>query len=453
MEVMEAAPNAMIMVATDGLISHVNAQTERLFGYERRELVGQSIGILLPERFRASIGDFRPEFCAAPDTRAIGVDHDLFGLRRDGSEVPVEIGLSPMVTSNGKFIIASIIDVTERKKAQEIFQLIVEASPSSMIMVGTDGLITLVNTQTEKLFGYDRRDLLGKPIEILVPHRFRASHAVQREWFCDAPATLPKVAGRELLGLRRDGTQVPVEIGLNPIVTPEGQFVVASIVDITERKKAQEQLRRSLAEKTMLLKEVHHRVKNNLQVICSLLSMQIDCSDGCDVASRPLKDAHSRVLAMSLIHEQIYQSDTLADLDFGEYIKVLADRLFAAYCVNPLRVRLELDVETIHLPMPQAIPCGLILNELISNSLKHAFIDGREGAIRISLRKTGDDRAELAATDNGVGLPAGFRLEECRSLGLQVVRTLILQIRADLCVTAEAGTAFRFSWKLSDALS
>jgi two-component sensor histidine kinase len=212
------------------------------------------------------------------------------------------------------------------------------------------------------------------------------------------------------------------------------------------------ELRQSLAEKTTLLKEVHHRVKNNLQVICSLLSMQIDCA-GSDSFSGPLHDAHSRVLAMSLIHEQIYQSETLADLNFGAYVQLLAERLFGAYCVDTARIGLDIHVEAMHLTVDQAIPCGLILNELLSNSLKHAFIDGREGVIRVSLRKTEGGYVELSVADNGIGLPVAFEGNAGKSLGFQLVRTLIHQLRADLVVTGDGGATFKFGWKLPAALN
>jgi PAS domain S-box-containing protein len=236
---------------------------------------------------------------------------------------------------------------------------------------------------------------------------------------------------------------------------------VGTATDIDDHKRLSEELehrveertvalQKSLAEATMLLKEVHHRVKNNLQVICSLLSMQLDGTAD-DLFSRPLKDAHSRVLAMSLIHEQIYQSETLADLDLGGYVEHLSQRLFSTYCLDASRIRLELSVEKVQLRMDQAIPCGLILNELISNSLKHAFPEGREGVIRISLSKSGPGQAELGVSDNGVGFPGNFRWQDGQSLGLQVVRTLIHQLRAKLSVSGDGGASFRFSWALSAA--
>jgi PAS domain S-box-containing protein len=238
--VVEAAPNAMLMVRADGLIALVNTQTEKLFGYDRSELLGRSVEMLVPERFRGSHGAHRAGFFAAPATRSMGVGRDLFGLRRDGSEVPIEIGLNPIPTAEGHFVLASIIDITERKKTEERFQLVVEAAPNAMLMVGAGGLIALVNAQTEKLFGYDRRELLGRSMEMLVPERFRGSHGAHRTEFFVAPATRSMGAGRDLFGLRRDGSEVPIEIGLNPIRTADGQFVLASIIDITERKKSEE---------------------------------------------------------------------------------------------------------------------------------------------------------------------------------------------------------------------
>jgi len=212
--VVEAAPNAMIMVGDDGLMHLVNVQTEKLFGYDRKELLGRPLEMLVPERFRSNHRGHRSAFFVTPAMRPMGAGRDLFALRKDGSEVPVEIGLNPISTPDGRFVLASIIDITERKKAQERFQLVVEAAPNAMIMVGADGLMNLVNVQTEKLFGYERQELLGRPFEMLVPKRFRFVHGGHRSAFFAMPATRPMGAGRDLFGLRKDGSEVPVEITL-----------------------------------------------------------------------------------------------------------------------------------------------------------------------------------------------------------------------------------------------
>ena len=211
----------------------------------------------------------------------------------------------------------------------------------------------------------------------------------------------------------------------------------------------EDELREMLAEKTTLLREVHHRVNNNLQVICSLLSMQIAASEG-EALVGALNDAHSRVLAMSLIHEQIYQSESVGDLDFGEYVDVLAHRLFSTYCVDASRLHLELGIEAIRLGMHRAVPCGLILSELVSNALKYAFPGGREGVIRIALRRVDGTRVELSVADNGVGLPADLDWHTTPSLGLQVVQTLARQLRAELSVkTGPNGTAYSIAWEVA----
>jgi PAS domain S-box-containing protein len=254
--------------------------------------------------------------------------------------------------------------------------------------------------------------------------------------------------------VHRNGNVVWLEQRAIHVRDDNGRLVAieAIVRDVTDRKQLVERLeegtkalRRSLVEKTALLQEVHHRVKNNLQLICSLLSMQIDCSKT-DTYSRPLNDAHSRVLSMSLIHEQIYQSETLADLDFGQYVDALVSRLFGLYCIDQTRIRLELALTPIRLNAEQAIPSGLILNELLSNALKHAFPEQRVGTIRIELRQQADGYVELAVEDDGAGLPAGFQIEQSESLGLQVVATLIRQLGAQLTINRERGSAFRFSW-------
>lgn len=241
---LEAAPSAMMMVDERGKITLVNSQAEILFGYTRAELLGQPIEVLVPERYRKAHPGHRNIFNAHPTTRGMGAGRDLYGLRKDGSEVPIEIGLNPIQTESGAFVLASIIDITERKRAEERFRIVVEAAPSAMMMVNGDGRITLVNKQAEKLFGYDREELLGQPIEMLVPERYRSSHPDDRRSFSKQPMARAMGAGRDLYGLCKDGSEVPIEIGLNPIETSEGAFVLTSIIDITHRKRAEERFRR-----------------------------------------------------------------------------------------------------------------------------------------------------------------------------------------------------------------
>ncbi|HNJ40779.1 MAG TPA: PAS domain S-box protein, partial [Acidobacteriota bacterium] len=222
----EAAPNAMVMVDKQGKIVLVNSQTEILFGYPRQELIGQRVEILVPERYRQSHPTYRNDFFSSPQARPMGAGRDLYGRRKDGQEMAIEIGLNPLITEEGSFVLASIIDITERKRAEEKFRVAVEAAPNAMVMVDKQGKIVLVNSQTEILFGYPRQELINHHLEMLVPERYRQGHPTYRNDFFINPHARPMGAGRDLYGRRKDGQEIAIEIGLNPLITEEGAFVL-----------------------------------------------------------------------------------------------------------------------------------------------------------------------------------------------------------------------------------
>jgi PAS domain S-box-containing protein len=238
--IVERIPDALLMADRDGRIIYVNRNIEALFGYARSELLGRPLEILVPPRFRARHPAHVAGFFSDPKARLMGAGRELFGLRKDGSEVPVEIGLSAIDTDEGVFTLASIIDITERKRTEERFRLVVEAAPNAMLMIDKSGRITLVNRNAENLFGYSRAELIGEQIDLLVPQRQRARHPSLVANFFSEPKARSMGAGRELFGRRKDGTEVPLEIGLNPIQTPDGLLTLASIINITSRKRAEE---------------------------------------------------------------------------------------------------------------------------------------------------------------------------------------------------------------------
>jgi PAS domain S-box-containing protein len=241
---LEAAPDGMVMVDHEGTIVMVNAQTETLTGYTRGELVGKPVEILVPARFRDIHPFHRKQYNKDSWPRAMGADLELYALRKDGRELPVEISLSPMDSEDENLIIAAIRDISERKHAEAQFRGLLESAPDSMVVVDEEGVIQLVNSQTEKLFGYDRVQMVGQPIELLVPRRFRKRHARHREGYYGEHPTRPMGIGLELFGLRRNGTEFPVEISLSPLETDGGLLVSAAIRDVTQRKRMEEDVQK-----------------------------------------------------------------------------------------------------------------------------------------------------------------------------------------------------------------
>jgi PAS domain S-box-containing protein len=416
-----------------------------MFGYSRDELYGKQVELLVPARFRESHVAHRATYSLEPRTRPMGEGRALAGRRKDGSEFPVEISLSPLHTDTGTLVISIIRDTTLRRQAEAKFRGLLESAPDGIVVVDTTGQIEIVNSQTERLFGYPRDELIGEPIEILVPRRFRAGHVEHRNNFFADPRLRPMGSGRELFGRRKDGSEFPVEISLSPIETEEGMLVSAAIRDISERKRVEMTIRASLKEKEVLLKEIHHRVKNNLQIVSSMLNLQmVQIADS--TALELFKESQTRVRSIALFHEKLYQSKDLARIEIAEYLKGLATGLFSTYGVSPDDIALTIDAEDVPLGVDAAISCGLIVNELVSNALKHAFPRGRRGSVQIRLRREGEE-AILDVADDGHGFPEDVDFRNPSTLGLRLVCILTEQVRGTIELDRRAGTRFKIRFE------
>jgi PAS domain S-box-containing protein len=240
---LETAPDAMVIVNSYGQIILINAQTEKLFGYEKNELLGKDVELLIPDRFLGKHSGHRKNFFANAKTRTMGEGQELFGKHKTGSEFPVEISLSPLETEEGLLVSAAIRDISQRKKAEEKFRNLLESAPDAIIIVNELGVIQLVNAQTEKMFGYRREEMIGNKIELLMPGRYNSVHQTHRVNYFKMPKVRQMGEGFDLHGKDKNGNEFPVEISLSPLETEDGLLVSAAIRDISEKKKLENQIK------------------------------------------------------------------------------------------------------------------------------------------------------------------------------------------------------------------
>jgi len=275
-----------------------------------------------------------------------------------------------------------------------------------------------------------------------VPQRYRGKHQGDRDAYVADPKLRPMGAGRALTGRTKAGTEFPVEISLSPLVTDQGRMVMSIVRDITERRRAEELIQTSLREKEALLKEIHHRVKNNLQVTSSLLRLQAGAV-GDPGAREMFEETENRIRSMALVHEKLYQSTNLSRIDLADYIRSLGELLSRSSAIRPENVALEVTGEAVFLEIDEAVPCGLIVNELLSNALKHAFPEHRRGRIDVRLGVEPNGWVSLNIRDDGIGLPPQFDFNRTGTLGLQLVQGLVQQIDGTIAVQPrEHGAEF-----------
>jgi PAS domain S-box-containing protein len=376
---------------------------------------------------------------------------------RDGTDKFIQIRV---VLLKGHSYLRTYEDLTDRKRAEEELSEtrrrladIIDFLPDATFVIDSGGKVIAWNRAMEAITGVPAGEMLGKgDYEYSLPF-----HAERMPVLIDMVLGPQKTAVSRYTNVeRRDGVLVGEGYAhclgsgtyiwgvASPLYGSRGEVVgaIESIRDISERKLSEEKLRDSLREKEVLLREVHHRVKNNLQIISSMLNLQANYMGDLETIEA-LRDCQNRVRSMSLVHESLYSSDNLARVNFADYLRSLTKRLLGSFGVDKCRIKLHLDLEEIFLDIDNAISCGLIVNELISNSLKHAFPDGRSGQVCIRLCSIEDGgKMLLVIGGDGVGLPADLEFKKASSLGLKLVDGLIKQAKGTVVVDKSRGTVY-----------
>ena len=364
--------------------------------------------------------------------------YDEMRLIRDNEGNPIEI-------------VGYWIDITNRKQAEEAlleseerFRTAFENAATGIALMTNDGYFMKVNQTLCRILGYSEEELLDKTwVEITEPDDLNGCFGWLKRIKAGEESTYEKRFIHKL------GNPVWVMMSTSLVFDSQGQirYYISLFQDIMSRKEAEEQVKASLKEKEVLLREIHHRVKNNMQTIISLLRLQGDKIEDKKYADM-FKEGEDRIRSMSLIHEQLYQTKDFANIDFGEYIKTLTNGLLTSSGVNTNKIRLNIEVKDVFFDIENAIPCGLIINELVSNSLKYAFPQGKEGEISITLQSTNEDEFELSVSDNGIGISENLDIEQTGTMGLQLVKVLAEnQPDGKIDLDRTGGTQFRIKFK------
>jgi PAS domain S-box-containing protein len=331
------------------------------------------------------------------------------------------------------------------RESQEKFRSVADSAVDGIITTDTNGKIVLFNPSLKNIFGYHIDEIKGKHVTMLMPDRYKQRFIDKLEKFKSTGNHELDGKTFESLGLRKDGTEFPFEISIATWGSKGNKFTTSIIRDITRRKKTEKLLQNSLDEKEMLLKEIHHRVKNNLMIISSLLNLQSRYIK--DEESKSIfKESQNRARSMALIHERLYQSSDLKRIDFGEYISTLANDLYNTYVMDKSLIKLNIDVDDLRLDINTSIPLGLIVNELVTNSLKHAFPEGKSGEIDIRFHKK-DEEYLLEVKDDGIGFSDDIDYKNTESLGLRLVTSLTEQIDGKIEFDNTSGTSFKIIFK------
>ena len=437
------SPDMILLQEEDGRGTYLSPQAESVIGYKPEEM----INIAFPEIIHSEDREMALEAYknALKGEELINFE---YRIRNKSDEINWLSHTARPIIKDGELvgIQSNIRNITQSKhveealkESEEKFRTITESSPDAIFITDQKGNYAYVNQASSDLLGYSVEELTKMNIVDISDNLQIEESMKQFQQLLEKGHMFI-----ELNLVRKDGSMVPTD--LNAVVLPNG-LVYGSCRDMTERKLSEEKLKANLREKEILLKEIHHRVKNNLQIISSLLDLQSETLD--EELKETYKVSQNRIKSMALIHENLYRGGNLSSINVKDYITELIDNLQYSFDVGTGEITINVETSDLELNIDTAIPIGLIVNELISNCYKHAFNDGSDGGkidvsniIDIEIGTLHDEKYFLKVKDNGIGLPENINIHETSTLGLQLVSMLVQQLKGSLELNREVGTEF-----------
>jgi len=405
LQLLNAVPMGVVVCNSDGIIRYINKEMALMFGYEETELITASVDILLPLSLSHTHAKLRDSYWDNPSTRYMGVGQELFGKRKNNSEFPIEVGLSPLVFDEEKLVIATIVDITQRKQLEQKFSKVIDASPFGIMLVNSKGIIQLLNDNLLKLFGYNKEELINQSMDILLPERYQQMHDKMRDSYIAAPSLRSMGAGRDLTGQHKNGTEIPIEIGLNTVNVDDETLVLAVISDITERKRLELSLRQANAHMEEFTYVASHDLKSPLRGIADLIEWIEE--DLGDTPNESVKNNIGRIKVRISRMENLV-SDLLIYARAGQRSKEqqlvnFNDLIRGIIEMHPIpeNFTIKTDIELKEITTAKT-PLETVIRNLFSNALKHN--DSPHPEILISLKGEGSF-CVIRVIDNGPGIP------------------------------------------------
>ncbi|MDH3546030.1 MAG: PAS domain S-box protein, partial [Gammaproteobacteria bacterium] len=458
---------ATVITDADGVIIFFNREAENLFGYAAAEILGQPVEVLIPEAMRDRHRDHRRKFSHAPRARPLVAGLELYGRRKTGDHFRAEIALSPLKTDDGLIVASSIREIDAANESETYFRTLLESAPDAMIIVDEKGKIAIVNAQAERMFGYDRDELLGRKIESLLPKRLRKKHAAHRKGFAADPGIRPMGQGLDLIGRRKDGSEFPVEISLAPVATENGRFVSSVIRDVTNRKRMEQEIiaarqasERANKANSAFLAAASHDLRQPVQAL-SLLNGALRRTVKDERALEMIESQENSLTAMTNLLNSLLDISRLdagaVSPEFEEFpMQRLVDRLSAEFARQAHHKGLEFSATSCH-AMVRSDPN--LLGEIIQNFVSNAIRYTETGEVRLTCDRVGD-RCRIQVEDTGIGVekdqlemifqefyqgqsPRGNK--EGFGLGLAIVRRLADLLGHEISVQSEPGQGSCFS--------